>query len=175
MTDNTEPAQNGNYTALTFRWSYIILPLAVLVLMIILTACFYTSLPAEVSYHFESDGSPDKFTGRGTVVLWTLLPQLLLSFAAVAITLGTARLFGRNIEPESSYMNPVSLLQIIGNMVAMPQIILGLVTFDIFLYNSNQVHLIPVWVSVLIVLGLGGIILSIFFIRAMMQAWKANR
>jgi hypothetical protein len=72
-------------------------------------------------------------------------------------------------------MNPEALLKIIGNMVAMPQIILLLATLDIFLYNLNQVHLLPVWLMVLIVLGLGGIILSIFFIRAMIQAWKANR
>ncbi len=173
MTDTS--IQKGNSNTLAFRWGYIILPLAILVIIIILTACFYASLPAEVSYHYQSNGLPDKFTDRGMLVLWTLLPQLLLTFMAAGITWMTARLFGQHIEPESSYMNPEVLLKIIGNMVSMPQIILLLATLDIFLYNLNQVHLLPVWVIVLIVLGLGSIILSIFFIRAMMQAWKANR
>ncbi len=173
MTENS--IQKSNSYAVVFRWSYIVLPLAILIIVIILTACFYASLPAEVSYHYQSDGLPDKFTNRGALVLWTLLPQLLLTFMAAGITWITAKLFGRHIEPESSYMNPDILLKIIGNMVAMPQIILLLAIIDIFLYNLNQVHLLPVWVMVLIVLGLGSIILSIFFIRAMMQAWKANR
>ncbi len=35
-----------------FRWSYIILPLAILTLSIILTAYFYHQLSTEVAYHF---------------------------------------------------------------------------------------------------------------------------
>jgi uncharacterized membrane protein len=173
LTENS--IQKSNSSAIAFRWGYLILPLAILVIIIILTACFYTSLPAEVSYHYQPDGLPDKFIDRGMLILWTLLPQILLTLAAAGITWITARLFGQHIESESSYMNPDVLLKIIGNMVSMPQIILLLATLDIFLYNLNQVHLLPVWSMVLIVLGLGGIILSIFFIRAMIQAWKANR
>ena len=38
---------------LSFRWRYIIFPLAILLLSIILSASFYHRLSAEVAYHFS--------------------------------------------------------------------------------------------------------------------------
>jgi hypothetical protein len=51
-------------------------------------------------------------------------------------------------------------------MVALPQIILGFAMLDIFSYNSYQIHLMPLWIFALIVMGLGGMALGIFFILA---------
>ncbi len=62
-----------------------------------------------------------------------------------------------------------------GNMVALPQIILCFAMLDIFSYNSYQIHIMPLWVFALIIMGLGGIILGVFFIRAIQQAWGATR
>ncbi len=62
-----------------------------------------------------------------------------------------------------------------GNMIALPQIILCFAMLDIFSYNSYQVHIMPLWVFALITMGLGGIILGIFFIRAIRRAWGATR
>ena len=52
---------------MSFRWKYILLPVAILSLSIILAAYFYHLLPVAVAYHFE-DGSPDKWMGRGATI-----------------------------------------------------------------------------------------------------------
>ena len=62
-----------------------------------------------------------------------------------------------------------------GNMVALPQIILCFAMLDIFSYNSYQMHIMPLWVFALIIMGLGGIILGIFFIRAIRRGWGATQ
>jgi uncharacterized membrane protein (DUF485 family) len=52
-----------------------------------------------------------------------------------------------------------------GNLMALPQIILLFAMLDIFLYNAYQIKLIPFWVIALVVMVLGGIILGVYFIR----------
>tara|TARA_B100000315_G_C14508391_1_gene555766 strand:+ start:384 stop:893 length:510 start_codon:yes stop_codon:yes gene_type:complete len=154
-------------TTLAFHWSYIILPVAILLLSIILTAYFYRRLPVEVAYHFEHDGSPDRWLNRGTIILWMLLPQLSLTMMAGAISWGITKLSVLFRQRESTRIKPERILLLMGNMVALPQIILCFAMLDIFSYNSYQIHIMPLWVFALIVMGLGGVILGIFFVRAM--------
>jgi uncharacterized membrane protein len=176
VNNNEVPIQRTNTgTALTFRWNYIILPLVFLLLAIILTAVFYAQLPVEIAYRFQADGSAYSSTGRGMVILWTLLPQLLLVLLAGGTTWGITRLIGQYIEPGSTGLRPEIILRLIGNMIALPQAILCFAMLDIFLYNAYQIHLLPVWVIALIFLGLGGIVLGVFFIRVMIQAWRAKQ
>ena len=59
------------------------------------------------------------------------------------------------------------VLPIMGNMVALPQVILTFAMLDIFLYNAYEIHLIPLWVFAVVVIVLSGIILGIFFIQAL--------
>lgn len=160
---------------LTFHWSYIILPTVILLLSIVLTACFYHLLPADVAYHFKSDGSPDRWLNRGTIILWVLLPQLFLILLAGAITWGIAKMSALFKQPASTRIKPERILLLIGNMVALPQIILGFAILDIFSYNSYQIHIMPLWVFALIVMGLGGIILGIFFLKIIRQVWSTNK
>ncbi len=167
-----EPAkQTTAGTALAFHWSYIILPVAILLLSIILTAFFYYRLPLEVAYHFKSDGSPDRWLSRGAIILWLFLPQLFFTLLAGAITWGITKLGALFRQPESTWIKPENILVLMGNMIALPQVILCFAMLDIFSYNSYQIHILPLWVFALIIMGLGGIILGIFFIRAMRQAW----
>ena len=175
MTDNEVQIPQNTGTTLTFSWSYIILPLVVLILAVILIFSFYWQLPEELTYQFQSDGSPYKWTGRGTVILWTLIPQLLLTLLAAGTTWGISRLIAPHVESESSSIRPEIILRLIGNMIALPQAILCFAMLDIFLYNAYQIHLLPVWAIALIVLGLGGLFLGIFFFRAVMQAWKTKK
>ena len=171
-----EPAtQTTGGAALAFHWSYIILPVAILLLSIILTACFYHRLPLEVAYRFQSDGSPDRWLSRGAIILWMLLPQLFLTLLAGAITWGITKLGALVGQPESTWIKPERILSLMGNMMALPQVILCFAMLDIFSYNSYQIHLLPLWVFTLIIMGLGGIILGIFFIQAMRRAWRASR
>ena len=167
-----EPAKQTTAGAmLAFHWSYIILPVVILLLSIILTAYFYHLLPVKVAWHFKADGLPDEWLGRGTIILWMLLPQLFLTLLAGAITWGITKLGALFRQPESTWIKPESILVLMGNMVALPQVILCFAMLDIFSYNSYQIHILPLWVFALIIMGLGGIILGIFFIRAMRQAW----
>ena len=160
---------------LTFHWGYIILPLIILILSIILTAYFYPRLPGEVAYHFKSDGSPDRWLGRGVVSLWMLIPQLFFTLLATVVTWGITRLSALFKQSESPWIKPEGILLIMGNMVALPQIILGFAMLDIFSYNLYQIHLLSFWVFALIIMGLGAIVLGIFFIRVMRQVWGTNR
>ncbi len=184
MSPLTSQVKAGNFyvmkqtttgATLAFHWSYTILPVVIFLLSIILTAYFYHLLPAEVAYHFKSDGSPDRWLNRVMIILWMLLPQLFLILLAGAITWGITRLNALFKQPESTWIKPESILLLMGNMVALPQIILCFAMIDIFSYNSYQIHIMPLWVFALIIMGLGGIILGIFFIRVIGRAWGASR
>ncbi len=160
---------------LAFHWSYILLPVLILVISIILTAYFYRLLPVEVGYHFEPDGSPDRWLSRGVFILWMLVPQLFLTLLAGAITWGVTKLTVRFQQPDSTWIKPERILLPMGNMIALTQIILCFAMLDIFSYNSYQIHILPLWVFAAIIMTLGGIILGIFFIQAMRQIWGATR
>ncbi|MFC2007584.1 DUF1648 domain-containing protein [Chloroflexota bacterium] len=142
-------------------------PAAILILSLVLTAYFYRLLPVDVAYHFE-DGAPDKWMSRGIITAWLLVPQFVLTLLAGAVTLSIIGLSTRF--PPATNNTVRTMLSVMGNMVAMPQLILGFAMLDIFSYNSYQTHLIPLWVFALIVMGLGGIILGLFFIRVIRQA-----
>ncbi len=160
---------------IAFHWSYIILPLVILFLSIVLTAYFYHRLPADVAYGFKLDGSPDRWLSRGTIIFWMLLPQLLFTLLAAAITWGITKLGILSKQTEGIRIKPERILFLMGNLVVLPQIILCFALADIFSYNSYQTHIMPLWIFVLIIMGLGAIILNIFFFSAIRQVWGATR
>ena len=164
-----------NKETLPFHWSYIILPMAILFLSIVLSAYFYHLLPTEVAYHFKLDGSPDKWLSREMIIVWALMPQILLTLVAGAITWGITKLGILFSQAEGTLIKPEGILLLMGNMIVLPQIILCFAMLDIFSYNSYQMHLMPLWAFALIIMGLGGIILGIFFIRIVRRAWRASR
>ena len=171
-----EPVKRpATVAALAFHWSYILVPAIILLLSVILTAYFYRLLPAEVGYHFQSDGSPDRWLSQGVLVALMLLPQLFFTLLAGAVTWGIIKLGGLFGPPQSSVIKPERILLLMGSMLALPQAVLCFAMLDIFSYNSYQIHLIPLWVFALIIMGVGGILLGIFFIQAMRQAWITSR
>jgi uncharacterized protein YneF (UPF0154 family) len=158
--NNTNPANK-----IVFRWMYIVLPVVFFLLSLIMTAFFYRLLPSDIAYHFQGN-SPDKWLGRGAFIAWLVIPQFfftLLSFIVVRLVL----LGSRYWPAEDTPMN--KLLPVMGNMVALPQIIFLFAMLDFFLYNAYQIRLIPLWVITLIVMILGGAILGVFFIRTIRQ------
>jgi uncharacterized membrane protein len=167
--------QTNTGATLAFHFGYVLLPVVILFLSIIIVAFFYPRLPAEVAYHFQSDGSPDKWLSRGAIILWTLLPQLLLTLLAGVIIWGMTKLSARFRQSKSTGIKPGRVLSVMGNMVALPQIILCFAVLDIFSYNSYQIHLLPLWVFALIVMVVGGIILGVFFLQAIRQVWEVGK
>jgi uncharacterized membrane protein len=164
------PAKSTDKTtsekSISFRWTYIVLPAAILILSVILAVCFYGLLPSEVAYHFE-DGAPDRWMNRGALIAWLVIPQFVLVIIGAIISGGTTILSAKFQPAENTPLRKI--LAIMGNMVALPQIILTFAMLEIFLYNAYRIHLMPMWVFVVIVMVLGGIILGIFFIQALRQ------
>jgi len=123
-------------------------------------------MPDQVAYHFQDD-TPDKWLSRGAFITWMLLPQAffaLLAFIIIRVVLLGARYW----PPDDRLMN--RLLPVMGNMVALPQLILVFTMLDIFLYNAYQIKLLPVWVFAVIIMALGGAVLGVFFARTIRQA-----
>ena len=149
-----------------FRWRYIILPVAILLLAIVLAVFFYPLLPNEVAYHFKG-GSPDKWISRGAITAWTLTPQLFFALMARGIIWGIIKLSARFQQTGTNRAGKI--LPLMGNMIALPQIILGFAMLDIFSYNSYQIHLLPLWLFALIVMVMGGVIMGVFFILAIRE------
>ena len=159
---------------LPFRWTYIILPIVILLISIFLTAFFYRLLPAEVVYSFQPD-SPDNYATRGAVIAWTLTPQLFFVLFAAAIVWGVIKLSSRFRQLDNTRTFPKKVLSLMGNMLALPQLILAFVMLDIFVYHAYQTHLMPLWIFALIVMALGGFYLGIFFIQALRQVGESSR
>ena len=157
----------------SFHWSYVILPTAVLVLSIILVAYFYRLLPGEVAYHFKTDGSPDRWFGRGVITAWMLVPQFFLTLLAVTVTMGIARMGVLSQSPNGGSIKPGNVLALMGNMIGLPQLVIGFAMLDIFSYNSYGIHLLPLWVFALIVMGAGGVILGIILVSVARRARRA--
>jgi len=167
--------QTTTNTTLTFHWNYIIAPVVVFILSIILIGYFYQRLPVEVAYHFTSDGSPDRWLSRGTIILWALLPQLLLTLLAAGLSWGITRLSSAFRQPQTIGTKAERVLSLMGNMIALPQAIHFFAMLDIFSYNAFQIHLLPLWVVAVIIMGVGGIVLGVFFIRAIRQVLGDTR
>ncbi len=142
------------------------MPAAILLVSVILAAIFYRLLPEQVAYHF-SDGQPDRWLGRTVFTTWTLVGQAVLTLGSLVfvrlVLLGT-----RYMTVENAALQ--RLLPVMGNMVALPQIIILFAILDVFLYNLYQIKLIPLLIFALIVLVLGGAALGVFFFRAARQA-----
>jgi len=166
---NKVPASISPPEPLSSSWRYIIFPAAILLFSIIIVAFFYHQLPAELAYHFKPDGAADRWQSREVVTAWLLIPQLFLTLLAAVITIGIARL--RVIAPKANGgVNPKSIISLMGNIIGLPQLILCFAILDIFSYNAYQIRFIPLWVFSLVVMGIGAIVLSLFFISALRRA-----
>ena len=148
-----------------FRWSYAAVPLVVLLLVVGLSAYFYHLLPAEVAVHFEN-GTPDGWLSPQMTMVLALLPQLLLTLVALALAWVMTRLASRFWPREGTRTNPRTIVALMGNMIALPQIVFGFAIADIFVYNAYQIHLPPLWIFALAFMVAGGIVIGVVFVRA---------
>ncbi len=160
---------------LSFRWSYISLPLVFLSLSIILSAYFYHLLPTEVVYHFKLDGTPDKWLSREMIIVWVLIPQFILTLMAVTITWGVTKLVYRFRQTAGTWIKPGRILSVMGNLIALPQFIGFFAMLDIFSYNLRQAHIMPMWIFLIIILGLFTIALLVFLIFIVTRARQHTR
>ena len=156
--------ERGKAEGLPFRWSYIVAPLAILLLSIILSAYFYHLLPTEVAVHFELDGTPDRWLSREMTMVLVLMPQLLLVLLAGAIAWGITKLGILSGQTGSTWVEPETIVSFMGNLVALPQLVVCFAMLDIFSYNSYQTHIMPMWIFLLAILGLVTIAVGMFVV-----------
>ena len=149
---------------LSFRWSYIIAPLAVLLLSLALAIYFYHRLPAELAYHFELDGTPDRWLSREATMLWMLLPQLAFVLVAWGVAWGVTRFSRRFGQIKGTAVGAEKVVLFMGNLIALPQLLLCFAMVDIFSYNLYQTHLMPIWAFLLVILVLVTIDLGVFLV-----------
>jgi len=155
---------------LPFRWSYVVLPLVVLLLLVGLSAYFYHLLPAEVAVHFEN-GEPDGWLSPLMTMVLALLPQILLAAVALILAFVMTRLASRFWPPEGTKINLKTIVALMGNMIALPQIVFGFAIADIFVYNAYHIHLPPLWIFALMFMVVGGIVIGVVFVRAIRREW----
>jgi hypothetical protein len=153
----------------TFRWTYIALPGAMLLITLVLAAIFYGKLPQETAYRF-SGSTPVSRLDRGSVLAWALGLQLVFAALSLAITFLITSA-ARHMQLVETTLNR-TVFAIIGNLVALPQIIFAYAILVIFIYNIYGKTLPPLWAFALAVMVIGGVILVVFFTRALMQSRK---
>jgi len=108
-----------------------------------------------------------------TMVL-ALLPQFLLALVGVALAWGMTKLASRFSPPTGTKINLKTIVSLMGNMVALPQIVFGFAMADIFVYNAYQIHLPPLWIFALVFMVVGGIVIGAVFVRAIRQEWSGR-
>ena len=163
--------ETAKRATLTFRWQYIMLPIIICFLFVILSAVFYSKLPADVGYHFKPDGTPDRWLNREMAMALMLAPQILLTLLAGATTKGITKLGILSEQTGGIGIEPQKILSRMGNVVALPQIVIGLVILDIFTYNIYQIHILPTW-AFLLVLGIATITLVLLLVFTIRKARK---
>jgi len=158
---------------LSFRWSYIIAPVIMFLLSVILFAYFFHLLPAEVAVRFDPDDTPSAWLGRGATMLWMLLPQLLLVLLAWGIAWGVTKLDALWGWAKSSGVKAGRVASLMGNIIALPQLIILFAMLDILGYNSYQTHLLPMWLFLIVVLGLATVALVVLAVFIYLRAKRA--
>jgi hypothetical protein len=160
-----EPPQPETKTRL--RWSYFFVPLLILLVSVIITIYFYGKLPAAVVWQLNSANSPT--ISRPQIALWAIVPQVLLTLLAVIIAYGATRISDLFKEAAASGIQLDSILMVMSNVVVIPQLILTFAMLRIFSYNSFQTDVNFVWWVSLAVIIVGIILLSVFFLRALVK------
>jgi hypothetical protein len=162
-----------NPDPLKFRLSFIILPLAVMVIAAGIAGFFFGQLPAEIHYRFGLDGAPsgDPVSKNGFIGLMLAIQIGLTGLAYLSVrAIGRVQLFQDNVH--NFWFNPTKLLTAMGNMPAIIQTVVAYILIDGIFYALNDSHLMPLWLFALITLVLGGIILIIYALPVVLQTYR---
>ena len=102
-----------------------------------------------------------------------LSPQLLFLLMALGIAWGTTRLGRRFGWAESGGVRAERVVSFMGNILALPQLVILFAMLDILSYNSYQTHILPMWLFLIIVLGLTTVAMAVLGIVIFLRARKA--
>jgi uncharacterized membrane protein len=161
-------------TGLSFEWKYVTLPMIIFITSIIIAAMFFFQLPDQIAYRFTSEGTAESWMGRVNVTAIMLGLQFVI-IAMVLLVIKTIIGFAKTIEQSSPGFNPDRFMLLIGNIAALPQLVLAVIMFDIFSFNVVEKHVLSIWLLILIMAISGAVILSVFFIRAFINTRNMNK
>ena len=161
-------------TGMEFEWKYVTLPMIIFITSIIIAAMFFFQLPDQIAYRFSSDGAAESWMGRVTVTAIMLGLQFVI-IAMVLLIIKTIVGFAKTIEQSSPGFNPDRFMLVIGNIAALPQLVLAVIMFDIFSFNVVDKHVLSIWLLILIMAISGAVILSAFFVKAFISTRNMNK
>ena len=161
-------------TVLAFEWKYITLPLIIFFISFIMSAIFFFQLPDQVAYRFTADGVAESWMGKIAITAIMLGLQLFI-IATVILIVKTIVGFAKAIEQSSPGFNPDRFMLLIGNIAALPQLVLAVIMFDIFSFNVVEKHVLSIWLIILILAISGAVILTAFFIKAFIGTRNVNK
>ncbi|MFH0942040.1 MAG: hypothetical protein V1823_03345 [Chloroflexota bacterium] len=157
------PKPAGEARRAAFRPAYIILPALVFLLSAAITAWFYPRLPEELVYRFKPGAATQAHFPRQMAPALMLLPQLLLALPLGGITWGITRLTRAPDEKGNQSLALEKVILLMGNIAALPQLIVCFALADIFSYNSYGRHLMSLWLFGAVVLVTGAVFLGSLF------------
>ena len=172
MNQNLQNSTSPN--PLKFRLSFIALPLICLLVTVGLSAIFYSQLPDNVFYRFDLSGNPSGTAiAKASLVLMMVGIQALLTFIVyiTTTTIGNVQTLRDNID--KFQFNPTRLLQLMGNMPAIIQIIVVYILVDAIFYAKQTDHLIPLWIVAVGTLVIGGIIVLAYGLPIAIKGYKS--
>ena len=154
----------------TFKWSYVIASVIILLISTITVVFFYHLLPDKLAYHFTEDGYGDRWLSREWFIVITLLAQFLLTFVGAGIALVVSKMGQWSVKTGTIQAKALpGVISIMSNMVVLPQLVLSFTMLEIFSYNAYQVHLLSLYTFTLLVMLVGGLVLAFLFFRAIRQ------
>jgi hypothetical protein len=159
---------NNQPNKITLRWTYIGLPLVFFVLTLITAGIFYAKLPQDIAYHFQGS-TPDRWITRGAFICWMVIPHVF--FILLSIFLTRMLMLGGKYVAEGESPLPV-LLPLMGNMIALPQIVMFTAFLQLIFYNGYDAGIAPLWLPAVIILILGAIVLGFVFAHLMRKFRK---
>jgi uncharacterized membrane protein len=160
-------------TGLTFEWKYITLPLIIFIISIVIAAMFFFQLPDQVAYRFTSGGAAESWMGKIPLMGILLGVQFVIIIMVIVIIKAIVG-FGKAIEQTSPNFNPDRFMLLIGNIAALPQLVLAVIMFDIFSFNVIDKHVLSIWLIILILAISSAVVLTAFFIQAFIRTRKIN-
>jgi len=146
-----------------------LLPLIILLLTVIIAIIFYIQLPTQVAWHFAADGTPDAWINHLAILGMSIGIQVIFVLMGWGLVTGASRSI---VSAQTTEVEPnmLRLLQLMGNLVALPQIIICFVMTDIFSYNIYQKHLMPTWLFIIVTLVVATVVFIVFFTMMLKRA-----
>jgi len=126
-----------------------------------MAAAFFAKLPAEIAYHFQG-ADPDRFMSRGAFIGWIIVPQIFFTMIAWSIT-RMVLFWAKYVPPGETPL--MELLPVMGNIMAVPQIIFFTVLLQLIFYNAYNTGIIPLWIFATVILVAGAAVIIVVFVR----------